>query len=85
MASNDHAVTMSRFSKNIHNALQSKKNKLFNKALKKGDKISQKYVLINKTIIKLISFTSILKKLSLNISILCRNASDVLDIKVTVQ
>ena len=63
MACNDHAVTMSRFSKNIYNALQSKKNKLFNKAIKKGDKISQKYVLINKTIIKLISFTSILKKI----------------------
>ena len=63
MACNDHAVTMSRFSKNIYNELQSKKNKLFNKAIKKGDKISQKYVLINKTIIKLISFTSIFKKI----------------------
>ena len=63
MARNDHVVTMSKFSENIYNALQSKKNKLFNKATQKDDKISQKYVLINKTIIKLISFTSILKKI----------------------
>ena len=63
MACNDHAVTMSRFSKNIYNALQSKKIKLFNKAIQKDDKISWKYVLINKTIIKLISFTSIFKKI----------------------
>ena len=62
MACNDHAVTMSKFSKNIYNALQSKKTKLFNIAIQKDDKISQKYVLFNKTIIKLISFTSILKK-----------------------
>ena len=63
MARNDPVVPLPKFSENIYNALQSKKNKLFNKALKKGDEISQKYVLINKTIIKLISFTSILKKI----------------------
>ena len=63
MACNDHAVTMSKFSKNIYNALQSNKTKVFNKAIQKDAKISQKYVLNNKTIIKLIFFTSIFKKI----------------------